>query len=104
MNNLFKILGISLIVLVSFSCKKVEKQAEKDQVAIEDYLESNNINAQKASSDIHYSIVEQGAGDYPLTSSSVTVAYKGYFLDGTIFDQSPNDCMLQLTLNFHWKP
>lgn len=92
MNYLIKIVGISLVVLITCSCgKKAENQAKKDQEEIVDYLEVNNINAQKASSDIHYFIEEQGLGDYPETSSSVTVAYKGYLLDGTVFDESNSE-------------
>ena len=37
---------------------------------------------------MYYVIGKQGTGTKPSSSSTVTVAYKGYFLDGDIFDQS----------------
>lgn len=37
---------------------------------------------------MYYVINNQGTGTKPISNSNVTVAYKGYFLDGTVFDQS----------------
>ena len=36
-------------------------------------------------------INNEGTGTRPTNSSNVTVAYKGYFLDGRVFDQSNAD-------------
>ena len=38
---------------------------------------------------MYYVINETGTGTQPTSSSDVTVAYKGYFTNGTVFDQSP---------------
>jgi FKBP-type peptidyl-prolyl cis-trans isomerase FkpA len=78
-----------LFVFVLFSCSKndtiFEPQTETD---ILKYIEDNNLNATKSSSGLYYVIKNQGTGTRPTTSSNVTVAYKGYFLDGSVFDQS----------------
>ena len=37
---------------------------------------------------MYYVITDPGTGTKPTASSNVTVAYKGYFTNGTVFDQS----------------
>ena len=37
---------------------------------------------------MYYVINEPGTGVQPTATSNVTVAYKGYFINGTVFDQS----------------
>ncbi|MFI1745759.1 FKBP-type peptidyl-prolyl cis-trans isomerase [Thalassobellus sediminis] len=55
---------------------------------IQAYITANNLTAEKSSTGLYYVIDEQGSGDQPTFTDNVTVAYKGYFLDGTVFDQS----------------
>lgn len=70
---------------------------EEDQQIIEDYLSANNLNATKRESGLHYIIEEEGLGTlYPSVSSVVTVKYKGYFTDGTVFDE--NDTGIEFTV------
>ncbi|MCL8007616.1 FKBP-type peptidyl-prolyl cis-trans isomerase [Gelidibacter japonicus] len=52
------------------------------------YIDKNNLEAQKSGSGLYYIIDEPGSGKQPVATSNVTVAYKGYFLDGKTFDQS----------------
>ena len=40
---------------------------------------------------MYYVINEAGTGKQPTTTSNVTVAYKGYFTNGSVFDQSNAD-------------
>jgi len=54
----------------------------------QDYLETNNLVADSTSSGLHYVIDELGTGGHPTINSTVTVNYKGYFLNGTVFDES----------------
>ena len=78
-----------LFVFVLFSCSKndtiFEPQTETD---ILKYIEDNNLNATKSSSGLYYVIKNLGTGTRPTSNSNVTVAYKGYLLDGSVFDQS----------------
>ena len=76
----------SLITIVSFTACK--EQDEKDQDLIEQYIEDNNLNATRSNSGLYYVINNEGSGARPTSTSNVTVAYKGYFLDGVVFDES----------------
>lgn len=61
---------------------------EKNNNEIIAYIDKNNLDAQKSDSGLYYVIDELGSGQQPTATSNVTVAYKGYFLDGKTFDQS----------------
>lgn len=72
-------------------CEKdddTEKQAQEDEQIILDYLEANNLDAIKHDSGLYYLITDEGSGDSPTVSSTVEVFYKGYFTDGSVFDQT----------------
>jgi FKBP-type peptidyl-prolyl cis-trans isomerase len=60
-------------------------QNEKE---ITKYIATHELEAQKSSSGLYYIIGEQGTGGQPIPTSTVTVAYKGYFTNGTVFDES----------------
>ncbi len=83
----------ALIALTPFiSCSK-DKEANIDYVAkneleIKDYIAKNNLTAQISDSGLYYVITNLGTGAQPTASSNVTVAYKGYFTNGTVFDQN----------------
>ena len=64
-----------------------EAQTEAD---ILQYIEDNNLTAEKTNSGLYYIINEPGTGASPSSNSNVTVAYKGYFLNGNVFDQNEN--------------
>jgi len=85
------VLSITLLFLV-FSCdKKSDPQVDftaENEADIISYLSDNNLTAQRSSTGLHYIIEEPGTGTQPSTNANVTVAYKGYFLNGTVFDQS----------------
>jgi len=61
---------------------------ETNEAEINSYLEDNSLESQKTASGLHYIIENQGDGAAPTATSNVIVAYKGYFLNGTVFDQS----------------
>ena len=82
-----------LSILMISSCNKKlspEEQMEKDQEIISNYISSNNLNAQSTSTGLHYVITDEGTGNFPSSTDDVTVRYKGYFTDGSVFDQSDN--------------
>ncbi|MDD2633223.1 MAG: FKBP-type peptidyl-prolyl cis-trans isomerase [Bacteroidales bacterium] len=67
-----------------------EKQAQLDEEIIQDYLEQNNITAERHASGIYYKITVHGAGKHPEPNSLVEVFYKGYLTNGNIFDKTAN--------------
>ncbi|MCB9080734.1 MAG: FKBP-type peptidyl-prolyl cis-trans isomerase [Lewinellaceae bacterium] len=71
-----------------WSCGKEEDQFATDQEKIEKYLLENNLTAQVDPSGMHYIITTPGTGDNPSPNARVEVRYKGYLLDGTVFDQT----------------
>ena len=62
--------------------------SEINEQDINAYLTANDLVSLKTESGLHYIIENQGDGVKPNASSNVTVAYKGYFLNGTVFDES----------------
>jgi len=79
-------LFFALFIFVSCSeDSSFEPQTEADIIK---YIEKNNLDTTKTSSGLYYMIENEGTGTRPTRTSNVTVAYKGYFLDGTVFDKS----------------
>jgi len=67
---------------------EVPDALDQTETDIVKYIADNNLNTQRSNSGLYYIIEEEGTGDSPATDSNVTVAYKRYLLDGTVFDQS----------------
>lgn len=92
MRYLVKILMIAAAgLMLAGACKKddtAEKQAAADEQIIKDYLQSENIDAVRHESGLYYLITDEGAGASASLSSTIDFYYKGYFTDGSIFDQS----------------
>lgn len=55
---------------------------------IKAYIEENDLTAIKTESGLYYVIEEQGTGEQPTANSNVTVAYKGFYSNKKVFDQS----------------
>lgn len=85
----FLLFGL-LLTLVLSSCakKKVQRQAEKDDKIIQEYLQSHGLTATKTESGLYYIIEVEGAGPACNSNSDVRVAYDGYYPDGGGFDAS----------------
>ena len=84
-------LFLAVLSLSTLSCLKdvsPEEQLEIDIQKIKDYLAANNLTATETTSGLHYIITQEGTGGNPTLSSNVTVKYKGYLLDGMVFDQT----------------
>lgn len=83
----------SLLALTLFiSCNKDEPKKTdytvENEKEITDYIAKNNLTAERSDSGLYYVITEPGTGNQPISTSNVTVAYKGYYTNGNIFDQS----------------
>jgi FKBP-type peptidyl-prolyl cis-trans isomerase FkpA len=83
----------SLLTLILFiSCTKdktitIDYTAKNEQ-EIKDYIALNSLTAQRSDSGLYYIITDPGTGAQPTAASNVTVAYKGYFTNGAVFDES----------------
>ena len=86
-NSLYLFLiGFTVISCVNDDVETIPPQTEQDII---NFLEENNIDAERTSNGLYYIIEEEGTGENPTQSSNVTVAYRGFLLNGTVFDQSP---------------
>jgi FKBP-type peptidyl-prolyl cis-trans isomerase FkpA len=93
MKNIVFLSLLSGVLLLTIGCSKDPDQISIDQQKeIQDYLIVNGLQADaipSPDSSIWYIIDELGTGlDFPTASSTVTVHYRGYLLDGTQFDSS----------------
>ncbi len=79
-----------LILLVIFaSCKKdTTDYGPIDKAIIENYLASHSLTAQSTASGLYYIVGQAGGVNHPNLNSYVSVNYKGFLTNGTVFDQS----------------
>jgi len=86
---------IALFVVLFVSCSDDDNddtvindfRVENEKEIIE-FIDLNDLDALPSDSGLYYVIDESGTGSQPTQSSNVTVAYKGTYTNGTIFDQS----------------
>ncbi|QZK88958.1 FKBP-type peptidyl-prolyl cis-trans isomerase [Flavobacterium sp. CHNK8] len=89
-----KSIVLALISILFVSClgdNEAQKQVDytaQNEKEIVDYIAKNKLNAIKTGTGLYYVINEPGTGDQPKATSNVTVAYKGYFTNGSVFDES----------------
>ncbi len=78
-----------LLILLFITCNNEDSTTKiQTEENILQYIEDHNLVAEKSDSGLYYVIETQGEGVKPNSNSNVTVNYKGYFLNGTVFDQS----------------
>ena len=80
-----KYLSLLFLGMLLVNCAKDETS---NDLEIQEYLEQNNLAATKTSSGLYYIIEREGTGAKPTSKNSVRVAYKGYFTNKSVFDQS----------------
>ena len=84
---LFALFSITILSCALDAPKPVEYVA-KNEKDIAAFVAENNLDAVRSESGLYYVIDEPGTGAQPTYTSNVTVAYKGYYLNGTVFDES----------------
>lgn len=67
------------------SAVKAEEQLKKDEELIDNYLQENNLTAQKTESGLRYIILEEGTGPQAANGDLAVVDFTGSTLDGTMF-------------------
>ncbi|MFV5687453.1 FKBP-type peptidyl-prolyl cis-trans isomerase [Flavobacterium sp. ZT3R25] len=85
---------LALVSILFVSClsdggasKPVDYTAQNEKEIV-DYIAKNHLTAQRSDSGLYYVVNEAGTGAQPTATSNVTVAYKGYFTSGNVFDES----------------
>tara|TARA_R110000868_G_scaffold68720_3_gene203236 strand:- start:17462 stop:17917 length:456 start_codon:yes stop_codon:yes gene_type:complete len=84
-------LVLLFLILIFTSCSNDKENIDyvaQNEADITAYITANDLNAIKSDSGLYYVINDPGTGVQPTVASKVTVAYKGYFLDGSVFDES----------------
>jgi FKBP-type peptidyl-prolyl cis-trans isomerase len=79
--------GTVLVFEIKLIAVYADYEAENEATILK-YIEDNNLNATRTDSGLYYVINNEGTGARPTSTSNVTVAYKGYFLNGNVFEQS----------------
>ena len=87
---LFVALTLTMIMACDKEAQNAEEQFNKDIKLIEDYLSLNNLQAQKTSHGVYYIIENPGNDEKPSIISTVRCDYKGYLLNGEVFDENEN--------------
>ncbi len=85
---------IPFMFLLLVSCSTDDSPmdyTDANEKEILDYINAQGLVTQKSASGLYYVINESGSANKPLPSSNVTVAYKGFFTDGSVFDESNSD-------------
>ncbi len=75
------------VIIFDIELIYVNYETENDE-QIQTYLNDNDLTAEKSDTGLYYIIDEPGTGVQPTKTNNVTVAYKGYFLNDSVFDQS----------------
>ena len=93
------ILPLFAAIMIFAACEKETDYAAVDDAAILEYLADSNLTATKTASGLYYIIEEPGTGELPLETSMVHVYYKGYLLDGTVFEQTKDNVFAKFYLD-----
>ena len=98
-----KFIAFSLLLVIGLSCTKtadVIDYGPADKKTIDTYLTAHNLVAQSTASGLYYIIEKQGGTNHPSLKSKVSVNYKGYLTNGTVFDSSyPTGAPLSIALS-----
>jgi FKBP-type peptidyl-prolyl cis-trans isomerase len=86
-------LAFLLLALMGLGTAPLHAQREKLPMEDVEYVEKTWPDAKKTFTGLRYIILKAGdtAGPSPEKGMEVSVLYKGMLLDGTVFDQSPDE-------------
>jgi len=82
-----KFISLLLIPFCLLGCKNND-QSKTDQQTIQNYITAHHLNAIAEPNGLYYVPTATGNGGYPNAYSTVTVSYKGYLTNDTVFDQN----------------
>lgn len=78
----------AILQLSAYLVAEPQNQIEEDQNAIVNYAIDELIPLERSRSGLLYRILEEGEGEKLKWGDYISVHYKGYFLDGQVFDSS----------------
>lgn len=90
---------ISLLLLISFiSCNDEDGPTNLGQTEddIIQYIDDNNLDATRTENGVYYVIETPGTGAYPTGDAYVKISYKGYLIDGSVFDSNSDGVSFDL--------
>lgn len=79
---------ITLFITVLFSCKEKVNNYLEEQKILDKYIADSNITTKPTYTGLYYIVTKVGTGAAATTGAEISVRFKGYFLDGTVFDQN----------------
>ena len=84
---------LTFLMLALLGLAPLHAQREKLPMEDVEYVEKKWPDAKRTFTGLRYIILKPGdpKGDMPVNGNEVSVLYKGMLLDGTIFDQSPDE-------------
>ena len=85
----YRFLLISLITVTLFACSKHDKaeQSRIDDALIQQYFIDHNItDAESTNTGLYFRVTKDGTGIPPFLETIIKVEYKGYLIDGTVFE------------------
>lgn len=94
MRNIFFLL--TGIILISSCSTYSEEDLSTFDKEIKEYVEKNHLDVQRSSSGLYYRIDSLGTGNNILYTNYIDVTYKGYLLDGTVFDEQTEPVEFQV--------
>lgn len=85
---------IPFVLLLMVSCGNEDEKRDFTAVneqEIIDYIAAEGLNAERSTTGLYYVVKDLGSASKPASGSNVTVAYKGYFTDGNVFEESSSE-------------
>ena len=82
-----KLFYLFIIPFCLLGCN-TKDQSKVDQQIIANYIAAHHLNAIAEPNGLYYVPTSTGNGGYPNAYSTVTVSYKGYLTNDTVFDQN----------------
>ena len=90
------------ILIADVEIQKLEDEddiKEMNRDSIQSYIQAHELsNVEEPSSGLFFQTLEEGDGDAPKSGNRVKVSYKGYYLDGEVFDESENNKPIEFTI------
>ncbi|CAN5560638.1 hypothetical protein BH10BAC3_BH10BAC3_06270 [soil metagenome] len=66
-------------------------QAAKELTSIRQYINASGDSTWKENEGVHYKILKKGSGNFVKLTDTIIVHYKGYLLNGAVFDETKNE-------------